>query len=171
MPPLDAVKLERLALHYVGRYATTRAKLATYLERKLRARGWAGEGDAPPPVAALCERMVDAGYIDDRGFAEARGAALSRRGYGRRRIAAALAGAGIAEADRGDAMARAGETAWEAAMAFARRRRLGPFAPVKADRDAARKAIGAMLRAGHEMDIARRIVAAGPDEAIEAPDR
>jgi len=37
-PPLDAEGLERLGLFYAGRYATTRAKLADYLRRKLRER-------------------------------------------------------------------------------------------------------------------------------------
>ncbi len=169
VPPLDAAGLERIALHYVGRYATTRARLAAYLIRKLRARGWAGT--AAPEVAALCEAMAAAGYVDDRGFAEARGAALGRRGYGRRRVAQALAGAGIDEADRAGALAQAGETAWDAAMAFARRRRLGPFAAVAADADGARKAVAAMLRAGHDPGVARRIVAASPGETIEPPDR
>ncbi|HYZ48955.1 MAG TPA: RecX family transcriptional regulator, partial [Sphingomonas sp.] len=41
--PLDAPALERFALRYVERYATTRARLADYLSRKLRERGWAGE--------------------------------------------------------------------------------------------------------------------------------
>ncbi|KTW08260.1 RecX family transcriptional regulator, partial [Sphingomonas sanguinis] len=36
--------LERLALRYVERFATTEGKLVDYLTRKLRERGWAGEG-------------------------------------------------------------------------------------------------------------------------------
>ena len=35
-PPLDGEKLKELALAYVGRFATTRSKLATYLARKVR---------------------------------------------------------------------------------------------------------------------------------------
>ena len=107
----------------------------------------------------------------DGGFAESRGAGLTRRGYGGRRVAQALTAAGIDEADRAGALAEAGETAWDAAMAFAKRRRLGPFAPVRAERDAARKAVAAMLRAGHDLGVARRIVSAGPGETIEPPDR
>lgn len=38
--PLDGDRLEELALHYVSRYATTKAKLVRYLDRKLHARGW-----------------------------------------------------------------------------------------------------------------------------------
>ena len=50
-PPLDAEALEQAALSYAGRYATTRAKLAAYLARKLRERGWNGAGE--PPVGRL----------------------------------------------------------------------------------------------------------------------
>jgi regulatory protein len=165
--PLDAATLERLALHYVGRYATTRAKLATYLRRKLADRGWAGEG-APSPDA-LVARMAEAGYVDDRGFAEARGGALARRGFGARRIALALTVAGISREDGAGAMETAREDGWAAALAFARRRRLGPFAAERADRDAGQRAIGALLRAGHSPDHARAIVRAEPGEIPEDP--
>ena len=61
--PLDARRLNDLALHYVARFATSAAKLADYLRRKLRERGWEGEGE--PDVAALTANFVAAGYIDD----------------------------------------------------------------------------------------------------------
>lgn len=50
--PLDSVRLEELALAYVARFATSAAKLEDYLRRKLRERGWDGEGD--PPVGGDC---------------------------------------------------------------------------------------------------------------------
>ena len=113
-------------LSYAGRYATTRARLAAYLGRKLRERGWDGEGE--PPVAELVARMAALGYVDDRAFAAARAAALSRRGYGARRVGAALRGAGIGEEDGAEARELAAAAAWEAALRFAERRRIGPFA-------------------------------------------
>ena len=116
-PPLDAAKLDRLALRYVERYATTRGKLRDYLRRKVRERGW--EGPDPADPAALAERMAELGYIDDRGFAEARVGAMGRRGLGARRIAGALRAAGIAEEDS-DAVQPAIETQADAsAIAFA----------------------------------------------------
>ncbi|HEU0135589.1 MAG TPA: RecX family transcriptional regulator, partial [Allosphingosinicella sp.] len=63
-PALDGDGLERLGLFYAGRYATTRAKLAAYLRRKLKERGWSGEGE--PPVERLVERFASLGYVDDR---------------------------------------------------------------------------------------------------------
>lgn len=163
--PLDASALDRLALHYVGRYATTRAKLAAYLNRKIAERGWEGEG--APPVAGLVDRLSRLGYVDDRAFAEARAASLARRGYGGRRIAEALKVAGIADEDAAPVKASTRAGAYVAALAFARRRRIGPFADSLPDRDQRRRLLGAMLRAGHALEISRRIVDAAPGSEIE----
>ena len=165
-PPLDAETLEQAALSYAGRYATTRAKLVAYLMRKLRERGWSGAG--APPVDALVERMAALSYVDDRAFASARAAALTRRGYGARRVGLALRAAGIEEEDGAEARALAAEGAWEAALRFAERRRIGPFAAAEPDRPGREKALAAMLRAGHPVDIARRLVAARPGQVPDA---
>ena len=167
-PPFDAAALEQAALSYAGRYATSRARLAAYLRRKLRERGWGGPGEAP--VEALVARMARLGYVDDRAFASARAASLSRRGYGARRIGAALRGAGIAEEDAAEARALAAGAAWAAALRYAERRRIGPFAAVQADRPGREKALAAMLRAGHPMEIARILVAARPGQVPQADD-
>ncbi len=161
-PPLDAAALEQSALFYAGRYATTRAKLAAYLGRKVRERGWAEA--QKPPIEALVERMAALGYVDDRAFASARAGALTRRGYGARRIGEALRAAGIEEEDGAEAREIAEEGAWDAALRFAERRKIGPFAAGEGDRPAREKAYAAMLRAGHPPGLARRIVAARPGE-------
>ncbi len=165
-PPLDAEALERAALHYAGRYATTRAKLASYLGRKLRERGWAGEGE--PGIDALIERMAGLGYVDDRAFATARAASLGRRGYGERRVGEAMRAAGIGAEDSSEARELARSNAWTAALRFAERRRIGPFAITLPERPEREKAIGAMLRAGHPLHLARRIASAKPGEIPEA---
>lgn len=167
-PPLDEAKLEGLALHYVGRYATTRAKLAAYLRRKLAARGWAGERE--PPVEAIVARLADRSYVDDRAFAAARGASLARRGYGARRLDQALMAAGIAAEDGAEARAHAADSAWDSALVFARRRRIGPFAIEALDRPAREKALAAMIRAGHPFDIARKCIASPPGVIPEHDD-
>jgi regulatory protein len=55
-PPLNDERLRGLALHYVGKYATTKGKLATYLTRKIRERGW--EGERRTDIAALVEQFA-----------------------------------------------------------------------------------------------------------------
>ncbi len=164
--PLDEAALRQLALGYAGRYATTRARLRAYLLRKVRERGWAGA--AEPPLEALVERMAGSGYVDDRAFASARAAALSRRGYGERRVRDALRAAGIAEEDAAGAREEANLDAWAAALRFAERRRIGPFAAAEPDRSERDKALAAMLRAGHPARLARRLVGARPGEIPEA---
>lgn len=164
-PPLDAAGLERLGLFYAGRYATTRARLAAYLRRKLKERGWDGSGEAP--VERLVERFAELGYVDDRAFAASRAAALLRRGYGERRVSDALKGAGIAEADSAEARDMAGEEALAAAHRFARRRRLGPYADSVPDRDARRRAAAAMARAGHRMELVRTVLDMSPADLPE----
>jgi regulatory protein len=159
-PPLDAEGLERLGLFYAGRYATTRAKLAAYLRRKLAERGWSGPGEAP--VGRIVERFAELGYVDDRAFASARAAALLRRGYGEIRVREALKGAGIAEEDSAEARDRAGEEALAAAHRFARRRRLGPYAASVPDHDARLKAAAAMMRAGHRMELVWKVLGTSP---------
>jgi regulatory protein len=164
-PPLEGEALERLALFYVGRYATTRAKLASYLQRKLVERGWAEP--ALPAIERLIERFAEAGYINDAAFASARAASLQRRGYGERRVDQALKAAGIADEDAAEAREQMVETSWAAALRFAERKRIGPYAAEAADRPARERAFVAMLRAGHRMDYVRRLVNAPPGDIPE----
>jgi regulatory protein len=155
IPPLDVAKLERLALRYVERFATTRGKLADYLRRKIRERGWEGEAADPD---ALAGRMAELGYVDDRAYAEARATALGRRGLGARRVAGELRAARIGDEDAQAVAPGIEARAVAAALTFARRKRLGPYGPVIVERAAREKQLGAMLRAGHALDLARRIV-------------
>lgn len=164
IPPLDAAALDRLALRYVERFATTRGKLADYLRRKIRERGW--DGPAADPVA-LAERMAALGYVDDRAFAAARAGAMARRGLGARRIDGALRQAGVQDEDRDDLAPDIADGGVAAALAYARRRRIGPWGPGDPDRAAREKQVAAMLRAGHRFDLARRIVALPPGEPVD----
>lgn len=163
-PPLDAAALERLALRYVERFATTRGKLADYLGRKIRERGWDGEAADP---RALAQRMADLGYVDDRSYAESKAAALGRKGLGAKRVAMALRQARVSDADAGDLAPIIAERAGDTAIAFARRKRIGPFGPPTEDRAIRDRQLAAMLRAGHGFDRSRRIVMAHREEDLD----
>lgn len=172
--PIDAAGLQAMALHYAARFATTSTKLRQYLQRKLRERPWVGEGT--PDLDALVARLVTLGYVDDVGWAVMKRRAMQARGLGPMRVAQALLAAGV-----GDAEAEAEATAENvaenvaenpilAAVRFARRRRLGPFRRDGAAMDAVseRRAVAAMLRAGHSLDVTRRVLAARDAEAADA---
>ncbi|PJG47737.1 RecX family transcriptional regulator [Sphingobium sp. LB126] len=164
-PPLDEEALRELALRYVGRFATSRAKLHAYLGRKIKERGWGGEGPADPQ--ALVDRLSDLKYVDDASYAAMKSASLARRGYGARRVAETLRADGIAEADREEADARTASESWQAADRFARRKRLGPYALERPDPKQREKWIAAFLRAGHSFATARRWTDAAPGEMPE----
>lgn len=158
LQPLTSNSLRSLALHYVGRYATSSGKLLHYLTRKLRERGWTDDGE--PALGDLISEFARLGYIDDAGFAAARKGSLLRRGFGSSRIRATLRHNGV-----GDTLAESesrldAETSRQAALAFARRKRLGPFSPSGADEKARNKAFAAMMRAGHDYRLIREILGA-----------
>ncbi|MCW1383850.1 RecX family transcriptional regulator [Novosphingobium sp. KCTC 2891] len=165
--PLDKARLEELALAYVARFATSGGKLADYLSRKLRERGW--DDAEPADVPALVGRMVEKRYVDDAGYALAKGQGLLRRGYGARRIDQALGAARISEGLREDALGSAQERR-AAALVLARKRRFGPFGRDGACHDPVmrEKQVAAMLRAGHPLATARRLVNAGTIEDAES---
>jgi regulatory protein len=168
--PLGAARLDELALAYVARFATSRAKLTRYLSRKIRESEWTDDLDAASACETVADRMERLQFLDDRQYATMRGAAMTRRGLGLRRVKAQLHVDGIAAEDSGEAVAAAEDAAMSAAIGFARRRRFGPFAVRTADDPKAReRQVAAFARAGHSLAMAHRILAVPPgDEAALA---
>lgn len=159
LPPLDAAALDRLALRYVERFATTRARLAQYLTRKVRERGWEGPSADP---AAIAEKLAGLGYINDRLFAESRARSMYGRGLGARRVGEALRHAGIDDDDRAAVAPIMADGAVAAALTFARRRRIGPYGVIPPDREQRQRQLGQFVRAGHAFALARQIVEMEP---------
>ena len=164
-PPLTSDTLGELALNYVGRFATTRSKLVTYLRRKIRERGW--DGAHGPDLEAIANSFAERGYVDDKAYALSKSRALTSRGYGLRRVDQALRSAGVDEEDSGGARDLAREEAVEAALRFAQRRRIGPFASSPPDPKGRERALAAMVRAGHGFGIARALVDMEPGTEVD----
>ena len=161
--PLDQAGLEAAALSYVERFQTSEARLVRHLRDKLRRRGWCGEGEPDP--AAVAARLAALGYVDDAAFAAARARTMARRGLGPGRLRRTLAGDGIGAEEADGAMALHDPRA--AALAYARRRRLGPFGP-PADAATRARQFAAMLRAGHAPSLVRALLSAADVAAAEA---
>lgn len=157
-------------MHYVARFATSSGKLEGYLKRKLRERGWEGEDE--PDIAGLVERFIESNYVDDEAYGRMKASGLLARGYGARRVEEKLRADGLGEGVR---LANApGESeAREALLAYARRRRFGPFSTnlqgggPEAARKHREKQLAAILRAGHSFDHARRVVEARTEAELE----
>ncbi|WP_234036135.1 RecX family transcriptional regulator [Porphyrobacter sp. YT40] len=174
-PPLGEAQLRDLALHYAARFATTGARLESYLVRKIRERGLAEDADGRTldiDIPALVARLVELGYVDDDAYARMRARDLGARGYGARRVEETLRHAGVEEGLR-QAHAPGEAASRRAAALMAKKRRLGPWGALGeggdplAIRKAREKAVAAMLRAGHQYEHARFILAASRGEDIE----
>ncbi|MDF1792749.1 MAG: regulatory protein RecX [Thalassobaculaceae bacterium] len=173
--PLTKAYLERAALHYLERYASSVEGLRRVLMRrvdKAAREERCDPGEAAPWVDEVVARYAASGLVDDRSFAEGRAASLRRRGESARRISMKLREKGV-DGDLIDSVleeedgpdGRAAELA--AACRFARRRRLGPLRdpgdrPDRRDRDMA-----ALARAGFSLDIAREVLDLPDADALE----
>lgn len=177
--PVTKRRLENIAKFHIERFATTAGHLKRVLSRRAERGLRAHDGDRQECAAWIEEivaRFVKTGLVDDERYAMDRAASLRRLGKSPGKIRAALTAkqvnrALVAVALDATATTSGGEdAAFVAAIAYARRRRLGPFGEqigeVKAKREKATKDLAALGRAGFSYDIAKRIVSAATVEDI-----
>lgn len=174
---ITATALDNAALHYLQRFASSAENLRRVLlrrvERVARAAEEGGEDirvQGAALVDALVERYRRSGLLDDAAYAEARARSLHRRGASLKAIRHGLALKGIDAETAQASLERLREDTPDAdlaaALALARRRRLGPFRPPENRAGHRLKDIAALGRAGFSYEVARRVVdgepAAGP---------
>jgi regulatory protein len=174
---LDEAGLRALGLDYATRYGGTTAAMARILDRRIQRweRAMAAEGADPDAIAteaaalrAAAVRVVASlaalGAVDDAAFAESRARRLRRSGRSRRAVLAHLGAKGVGASLAGAAAPEDEAAEFAAALAFARRRRVGPFAREGEAEDRMR-ALMAFGRAGFSGTMARRALECTPEEA------
>ena len=158
--PVTTAYLERAALAYLERFASSSENLRRVLRRKVERRCRL-RGEPPEPSLALVDEVVGrslrSGLLDDRRFAEGRVASLRRRGGSARLIGAKLAAKGVERSVIAEALGAEPEDELAAAHALARRRKLGPYRPGERApyRD---KDLAALARAGFAYGVAREVI-------------
>ena len=168
-PAPTASALHDAALRHLARYATTAAGLLRVLDRRIMrwARVVVPDDDAVATARAAARaeipRLIAAGLLDDAVFAATRAQSLSRAGKSRRGIAAHLAARGVAASVAQPALPDDPDVELAAAIALARRRRVGPFGATPLDPVQRARALGSFARAGFSQDMALR--ALGMDRA------
>ncbi|MEK0083180.1 regulatory protein RecX [Benzoatithermus flavus] len=169
-------RLHARALRYLERFATTSAHLRRVLLRRALRDAELLELD---PVAvrrdveAVVARVTAAGLIDDRLFAASRARRLAETGRSPARIRLALLEKGLDAEAVAAAMSELAEEKGDpelaAAIAYARKRRLGPWRPAEEREAHAARDLAALARAGFAYRVARRIMeASDPAELKEA---
>ncbi|WP_262691309.1 regulatory protein RecX [Kordiimonas aestuarii] len=171
---VSAGYLERAALHYLGRFASSEENLRRVLERKVRRRN---EENAPPTdeqvgwIDDVVKKCAGYGYVNDESYARQRAEGLLRKGKPTRQIMQDLRYKGVeqevAETTVNNLVdeerdAKADELA---AAAYVRRRRFGPYRRQGHDIEGRReKEIASMMRAGFSYGLTTRTLDSSQDE-------
>ena len=163
--------LERSALHYLDRYAASSAHLKRLLLAKVSRSAHFHGTDAEAGAAAVEHLIADlrqTGLLDDAAYAAARARSLHRRGASARAIRGKLTEKGLPPELIDQALAglddESPEPELSAALAFARRRRLGPYRRAGERRKRRERDLAALGRQGFDLNLARRVIDA-PDLA------
>jgi regulatory protein len=160
--PLTQRKLEELALAYLNRFDCTVKKLEQHLRGRLR------KLSAPPEalgwVREVVERYRGSGLLDDSRFARNLSAQLGARGKSTRAIAQKLFARGVPSDVAEPLLAeRRGQPLAElqAAQAYVRRRRLGPYRNPEQREAHRHKDLATLARQGFSFDVARQALGPG----------
>lgn len=166
--------LENAALHYLERFASSTANLRRVLMRKVERSAQAHGTDREEGarwVEELIARYQRSGLLNDETYARMRAESLHRRGSSTRAIREKLASKGI-DRDEADKALESleedveGDLNLSAALALARRRRLGPYRLPEQRAAHREKDLAALGRAGFAYDIARRVVDAEDPDSV-----
>ena len=175
--PITAKYLQNAATFYLERYPSTAEGLRRVLNRRV-AKAKMAEApiveDAERVIAEIVAKFVASGMIDDKAFAQTKARALHRRGTSSRLTRQKLKLAGIDDTTLNHAMAGLDQELdtdprqreWRAAVALARRRRLGPFRK-KERQEHRNRDLAAMARGGFDYDLARKVIDAEERDIID----
>ena len=162
--PLTRQKVEQMALAYVNRFDCTASKLKQHLAQRVRKLG--GDEQAAQWIFELVERYCGSGVLDDARFAKNLAPQLTRRGKSSRVISQKLALRGVPSEVASELMTtrRQDEPGAEldAALAYVRKRRLGPYRPAEKRAEYRHKDLASLARQGFSFDLAKKALGEGP---------
>jgi regulatory protein len=164
-PAPTSASLREAALAHLARFAATEMGLARVLTRRVdRWERAGGDADAAraarAAIPAIVRDLAAIGAVNDAAFAASRARRLARAGASRRAVAAHLAARGVGAEIVAAADPASDERDYVSALAYARRRRIGPFGP-QADGEVGDrlKDLGKLARAGFSREVAERALA------------
>ena len=165
-------RLMNKAVHYLGRYASTKAKLADVLKRfATRKLGHFPPDELAPHITYTVNRCAELGYVDDTAFAKAKWQAGLRSGKAPQMLAQKLKIAGVDETvikDLIEAESHIADSELQAAIISARKRRIGPFARVRpTEFSEKQKHMARLVRAGFSLSVAKQVISFETEEEAE----
>ncbi len=173
---VSVASLENAALYYLGRFATSSENLRRVLMRRVERAAKHHDTDCQAcaeMIEQLIKKFLESGLLDDLAYARAQSASMNLRGKSIRAIHSWLrqrfVPSDIIEATITDLTEELGEPDLAAAIAYARKRRLGPYRRVEKTPYSLDQELAALARSGFSYGLARRIVDATDIDELENP--
>ncbi|RED48121.1 regulatory protein RecX [Aestuariispira insulae] len=172
--PITKSRLHNGALFYLQRFASSSENLRQVLMRRVL-KSARDHSTNPEEGAAWIDEIIvklqELGLLNDRQYAEVKVTSLLRRGNAPRTVRMKLRAKGVASEDIDLALEAAAEEQpadldLTAAVAYAKRRRIGPYR-IKNREEQRDKDLAALARQGFGFDLARKIIEADSAEALE----
>ncbi len=173
--------IERAAIHYLGRYASTKARLQMVLEQKVMKRNANREAISEEQAGWISEvvrKCAEYRYVDDMAYAKSRSSALLAKGKAVFLIRQDLSHKGVAEEIIDSVLSelettKGSDLSLMAAAAYVRKRRFGAFR--RADMPSSsedlynkeRKEQAAMMRAGFSYTVIEHVLKADEAELLD----
>jgi regulatory protein len=163
--PITRARLENIALHYVSRYAATRAMLRRVLNRRVLLKAQR-EGNSEVPaearewIAEICVAYEKRGWVDDGRLADSLASNAAARGLSRKMLMLKMRQKGLEPSTIRGAIAKRSEEHPDeddltAARHFARKKNLGPWRKKKGGEDERKKDLAKLCRAGFSFETAK----------------
>ena len=158
--------LHNAGLYYLERFSSSVANFKRVMKRKIDRSCQFHETETGPAyemLDAVTEKFVTLGLLNDEIYSRSKTTSLRRKGGSRRKIQLKLREKGLdgdtidqslAQVDA-EALSNGEDPELNAAMAYIKRRRIGPFRR-KQDEKAADKDLASLARAGYSYDIAKK---------------
>lgn len=166
--------LRNIALHHLERFATSTKGLRDVLQRRVyrSARHHdIDEAEAALWIDDIIQRFQDVGLLDDQAYGTARAKSLHDRGLSNRMVRLKLAQKGLDGDIIDQAMASLEtdheEPEFEAALTYARKKRIGPYRLPEKRAEMREKDLAAMARTGFSYDMAQTIIDAEAIDELE----
>lgn len=176
---ITARYLYNSGLYYLKRFPASVAHFQNVMMRKIRKSCQAHPDQDLKACQDLLEdttqKFIDLGLLNDELYTRGMVRSLRQSGKSKRAIMARMATKGIPRDLVQDHLTRyederqdqSNSAEWDAALTFARKRRIGPYAVNKVNRgqehETHRKALAKMARAGFSYDIAQRVLSTEPE--------
>ncbi len=174
--PVSAQSLRNAALRYLDRFATSRENLRQVLMRRVHKSNYHHDTSVQEGIdwiEDILNKLEKANFINDKTYAEGRAGALHRKGTSLRVIKMKLMEKGVSEDDIAFALESLREETQspnlerDAAIALAKRRRLGPWRLPEKREALKEKDLAAMARVGFSYDLARDVIEASSPEDLD----